>query len=684
MSTAYDKHRETQRRRGKAASEEGRDVAPLPAVVHPDRKAAAERNLRLFCETYFPETFQLAWSDDHLKVIAKIERSTLEGGLFAMAMPRGSGKTTLAEVACLWAILFGHQPFVVLIGASEAHAEEMLDSIKGELEQSEILLDDFPEAAHPVQSLENIVQRSAGQTFNGVSTNISWKARSIVLPTIPGSKASGAIVKAAGITGRIRGMKFKRSDGRSVRPSLVIVDDPQTDESAGSVTQSAYRAAVVAGAILGLAGPGKKIAGVMPCTVIRPDDMADQILNRDKHPEWNGERTKLVYAFPTNEKLWDRYRELRNDGLRAGDGGAAATEFYREHRVEMDAGSRVAWAERHNPDELSAIQSAMNLRFQDERAFFAEYQNEPLPDVIADADELTVDVVAQKTNGLKRREFPARCDHLAAFIDVQKECLFWVVTAWESDFTGYIVDYGAFPDQKRAYFSLRDVRNTLSRAYPSMALEGRLYAGMESLGELLLGKTWRRDDGAEMRVSKCLVDANWGDSTHVVKKFCRQSTHSAVLLPSHGHYDGAAKPSVDAWPKKEGEQRGMHLRIRRGNDQVRQVVWGTNYWKSFVARALRTAQGDAGCLSLWGGKIPAEHLLFAEHCTAEFSVRTSGRGREVDEWQLRPGRDNHWWDGVVGCAVAASILGCQAGGAVMAAEPAKKRIKLSELQARKR
>ncbi len=56
----------------------------------------------------------------------------------------------------------------------------------------------------------------------------------------------------------------------------------------------------------------------------------------------------------------------------------AATEYYRQHRNEMDAGAVIAWPERYNHDELSAIQHAMNLRLQDEAAFFAEYQNEPL------------------------------------------------------------------------------------------------------------------------------------------------------------------------------------------------------------------------------------------------------------------------------------------------------------------
>ena len=51
----------------------GRDIGQLPEVVNPDRKAACERNFQLFCESYFPETYALAWSPDHLKVIEKIE-----------------------------------------------------------------------------------------------------------------------------------------------------------------------------------------------------------------------------------------------------------------------------------------------------------------------------------------------------------------------------------------------------------------------------------------------------------------------------------------------------------------------------------------------------------------------------------------------------------------------------------
>ena len=124
----------------------------------------------------------------------------------------------------------------------------MLESIKTELDGNELLAEDFPEVCHPIRCLDGIANRCSGQLYQGERTHIGWTAKDIVLPTIPGSKASGAIIKVAGITGRIRGMKFKRADGQSVRPSLVVIDDPQTDESARSLSQCATRESILVSA----------------------------------------------------------------------------------------------------------------------------------------------------------------------------------------------------------------------------------------------------------------------------------------------------------------------------------------------------------------------------------------------------------------------------------------------------
>jgi hypothetical protein len=588
-------------------------------------------------------------------------------------------------VACIWAVLFGHRDFVCLIGSDEGHAMDMLESIKTELDGNDLLVEDFPEVVYPIQCLDGIANRCSGQLYQGERTHIGWTAKEIVLPTMPDSPASGAIIKVAGITGRIRGMKYKRADGKTVRPSLVVLDDPQTDESARSLSQCATRESILAGAVLGLAGPGRKIAGVMPCTVIRPGDMADNILNRDEHPEWNGERTKMLYAFPTNEKLWARYAEIRADGLRRGVGIAEATEFYRRHQADMDDGAVVAWAQRYNHDEASAVQHAMNLKLQDEAAFFAEYQNEPLPQDTAEDDEFTADEVASKINRMQRAVVAIGCNHLTMFVDVQASLLFFLVAAWEDDFTGYVLDYGTFPDQKRPYFTLRDARHTLAAATKAGGLEGAIYAGLETLTADYLVREWPRDDGAMLRVERCLIDANWGSSTDVVYQFCRQSAHAGVVMPSHGRFVGASSQPFSEYKRKPGDRIGHNWRIPNvhGKRAVRHVVYDTNFWKSFVHARLAVPMGDRGCLSLFGDS-PAQHRLLAEHLTSEFRVKTEGRGRTVDEWKMRPERgDNHWFDCLVGCAVAASMQGATLLGAGGTAPPTRERVSFAELQRRR-
>lgn len=680
----YEQHAAEMAARSRALSLAGRDIGAIPPVKDPARREAAVASFRLFAESYFPETFSLAWSEDHKKVILRIEIAVVTGGLFALAMPRGSGKTTLCEIAAIWALLTGRARFVALLGATEVHALEMLDSLKTELEGNELLLEDFPEVCFPIVALEGIAHRCKGQLCEGERTHVVWTATEIVLPSIAGSAASGAIVKVAGITGRVRGMKFKRpADGASVRPDLVVIDDPQTDESAKSLSQSAERVRILKGAVLGLAGPGKKIAGCMPCTVIRMGDMADQILNRSLHPEWNGERFKMIYKMPERMDLWDEYREARNQGMRDGDNGEAATEFYRSNREEMDRGAVVAWPERFNHDELSALQHAMNLLFRDETAFWSEYQNEPLPEQMVEHDELTVELIANKLSGIERYEFPIECNKLTAFIDVQMKALFYTVVAWSPRFTGYVVDYGVFPDQRAGHFTLAEIKRTLALTFPGTALEGWLFAGLEKLTDAMLGRPWTRDDGAEMRIDRCMIDANWGLSTHVVKRFCRQSKHAATVIPSHGRYVGASSRPFADQKKHAGDVSGLNWRIPRvaGPREVRHVIWDTNYWKSFVARSLTTSLGDPGSLSLYG-KDFNRHLLFAEHCLAEYRIKTSGRGRDVEEWQEKPGQDNHWWDCLVGAAVAASIEGCEVAEPDQA--PEDKPIKLSQLQRERR
>ncbi len=159
--------------------------------------------------------------------------------------------------------------------------------------------------------------------------------------------------------------------------------------------------------------------------------------------------------------------------------------------------------------------------------------------------------------------------------------------------------------------------------------------------------------------TNCLIDANWGNSTDSVYEFCRQSTYASILTPCHGRFVGASSLPFSEYKRKPGEQVGHNWRMPsvQGKRAIRHVLFDANFWKSFIYARLAVAMGDPGGLSLFGERADA-HRLLIEHLLSEYRVKTEGRGRVVDEWKQRPERtDNHWWDGIVGCAVGASILG---------------------------
>jgi hypothetical protein len=189
-----------------------------------------------------------------------------------------------------------------------------------------------------------------------------------------------------------------------------------------------------------------------------------------------------------------------------------------------------------------------------------------------------------------------------------------------------------------------------------------------------------------MRIERCLVDANWGSSTDVVYQFCRQSAHAGIVMPSHGRFVGASSVPFSEYKRRPGDRVGLNWRIPNvhGKRAIRHVVFDANFWKSFVHARLAVAMGDAGCLSLFGTR-PDQHRLLADHLTAEYRVKTEGRGRTVDEWKIRPEQpDNHWFDCLVGSAVAASIQGAALLGTSSFAAPKRQRVRLSDLQRNKR
>jgi len=104
-----------------------------------------------------------------------------------------------------------------------------------------------------------------------------------------------------------------------------------------------------------------------------------------------------------------------------------------------------------------------------------------------------------------------------------------------------------------------------------------------------------------------------------------------------------------------------------------------NEMSTFFGMTSISVTGDAHAIG------PVVNVSGAGDISSEYRVTTEGRGRTVDEWKLRAdGRDNHWLDCLVGCAVAASMEGAVLPGTQGERAAKRRRFEVPKPHERKR
>ena len=682
--SSAQRHRNRMAQKSRDDFESVAEIGPIAPVQDTARRERCRHDAHAFLTTYFPGTTgKYPFSDDHRRMIKRIETGAKSGGRFFNLVFRGFAKTTICINVCIWVIAYGWRMFVVLVAANRSAAKDLLDAIKAELETNELLQADFPEICQAVTALEGKNQRCASQTCCGELTHIEWTKDRIVLPTVAGSKSSGAIIVTRGITSSIRGLGHRRADGTQQRPDLVIGDDLQTDQSAVSPMQVKKRLDILSKSVLKLGGHGSTIACVVNGTIIQPDDLMDRIRDPLQYPGWQGETVKMVSRWSDNhETLWlGEYARIRKsfDPTMPGDqerAHAEANQFYVTHRNDMDAGCLVSWEHCYDHEqELSAIQHAYNFLIDDgEDVFSAECQSEPIKPN-DELDQLTAKDIIHKLNGLKHREVPGNTVRITSFIDTQDNSFWFCVVAWTADFAGHVIDYGCWPEQRTRFdLSKKKLNNTLGKKYKTLKNKEAIWrAGLSDLCEEMLGREWLDCDGRSHAITAAFVDVADGDSAIPIRSWVKSSKWSRVLRCSMGLGLRPADQPLGERKKQDDElRRGLNWCEKR-DKKVRggSITWiDTNWWKSFIANRWRAANprprndpayrpSEPGALYLWGLD-PHDHTTFGNHQTSESVTRMKHEksGRSIDFWVLKPSRpDNEWFDCTVGCAVLADMCG---------------------------
>lgn len=613
----------------------------IPECKNIKRRERCIDDAELFLRTYFPERYRLGFGKDHRFIIDSLIDVARRGGNQAMAAPRGRGKSETVKGMLVYLVAAELARFIVAMAATTPLAKRLFQDFKRKVATNDLLMDDFPEICWPVRSLEGAPQRAAKQHINGMLTRIVWSGDYISLPHCPGSPYGGVKMAYSGLDSAFRGLNI---DGD--RPNLLIIDDPETQESAASEMQIADREEMLDRDIAGLAGQDCHMGIFVTSTVQNSFCLSAKLTDPVQKPAYSGRRFRLIEQWPVNAGLWEEYVALRRANQVDGDPlGKGAVAFYLANRQAMDEGA-VLLTDHFKPIKdddgndtvFSALQQAYNqIADTSLDAFNTEYQNDPAPAEDVDTVGLTAGLVASRVSGFLQGELPPDTQHVTIGCDIGKFYSHWVKVAWHGNAIGNIVDYGVIET-------------------PSMTTATDSKAVMAALLPALLA--WRTDMIAESSVDFCLIDS--GDYTEAVYEFVR-SVGGTPFAASKGWDRG--RFSVG----KDGPDRRVFLETY-AHRLPAEKLWlyhvNTEYWKQWVHERFLTKTFDAdqrwndATLSLYSAPNDRRrHNSISHHIVAEErqDMFVAGKGM-VRKWIVK-NRNNHYLDAIALACAAAGCLG---------------------------
>ena len=146
--------------------------APPPPRDDDTLRQSCDDSLEEFLRQMFPKAFPIPFSPTHLRMIAEIQRATEDGGLKAIAAPRGTGKTSILIRASMWAVMTGRKRYVAMISAEEASAVGNLLVVKNEMCFNEQLIEHYGRETWCVRQIDGQPQRASRQHWDGTRTGV--------------------------------------------------------------------------------------------------------------------------------------------------------------------------------------------------------------------------------------------------------------------------------------------------------------------------------------------------------------------------------------------------------------------------------------------------------------------------------------------------------------------------------
>lgn len=261
---------------------------------------------------------------------------TRRGSRLNYIAPRGGAKSTWVTLAyVLRAAVQRWESYTVILSDSAAQADELLRHVRVELEGNDRLADLYPEST-------------------GVGPE--WNQNRIRL-------RNGAVIESLSTGKKIRGRR-----NRQARPSLVVLDDVQSNEDITSPTERLKAWQWVTREVLPAGDEDTNVIGVG--SAIHREAVAVKL---GVLPGWTGRTFKAVHRWPDRLDLWQEWeRKATNLALSPEERKAGAAAFYAARKAEMDAGFAGYWPARYGPEAFVLRRAEIGPQ-----AFEAEYQGVP-------------------------------------------------------------------------------------------------------------------------------------------------------------------------------------------------------------------------------------------------------------------------------------------------------------------
>ena len=583
------------------------------------------------------------------RFVAALQDKILHGGLKHVRWPRGKGKSTWVKIAILWASLYGHKSFMVVVEKVKGMAFVVVDEIWRRIYLSPRISADFPEFAVPMRDVEMAPQRMRVQTYLGAPTYMKQdisKFHYYKLPTMKGMPWTGAIIAYRGADQALRGINID-----SVRPDFFFIDDPQTDEDAANPETVAKIEDNITGAVLGSGETSERISAVMASTPIEPDDVSERFADPKRHPEWEAETETFVVTWG-DEKLRNDYITAleradacpKEEAERKAELQEAARKFYEEHRAEIEAGAAVMDDGDFDPaSEASAYQHALwLLHTMKPKKFYSEMQMQPTRSQgIYKIDPQTV---SKRVNGFPFGVVPPECSYgILAFVDVNDDAgLRWEVGTFGPGRRDATLSYGQYPPGRGG---------VIPPGVPTSAIPEYLAPALRKVADTILALRFFTPDGMPLPIDGICFDGGW--QTETVATVCQEYRDKGIPVVwskgfSSKQYSRYLHEKAAKLENSKNNPSGLKAREECHLWETMNGVYlafNADYFKEISQTSFLRDPLSPSSSSLWG-ESDLTHFRFAQEVCAEQLVakEDSVRYGGIWTWKKDRGTMNHFGD----------------------------------------